>query len=44
VEVEPAHQSDAKAIIPAIESANQSDLAPKELLVNGCLKVSHFRS
>jgi len=34
VEVEPAHQSDAKAIIPAIESANQSDLAPKELLAD----------
>jgi len=34
VEVEPAHQSDANAIIPAIESANQSDLAPKELLAD----------
>jgi len=34
VEVEPAHESDANAIIPAIESANQSDLAPKELLAD----------
>lgn len=34
VEVEPAHQSDAKAIIPAIESVSQSDLAPKELLAD----------
>jgi len=34
VEVEPAHESDAKAIIPAIKSANQSDLTPKELLAD----------
>lgn len=34
VEVEPAHESDANAIIPAIESTNQSDLAPKELLAD----------
>lgn len=34
VEVEPAHQSDAKALIPAIESTKQSDLAPKELLAD----------
>lgn len=34
VEVEPANQSDAKAIIPAIESATKRDLAPKELLAD----------
>ena len=34
VEVEPAHESDANAIIPAIESTKQSDLAPKELLAD----------
>lgn len=34
VEVEPAHQSDAKALIPAIESTMQRDLAPEELLAD----------
>jgi len=34
VEVEPAHESDANAIIPAIESTTQSDLAPKEVLAD----------
>ena len=31
VEVEPAHHSDANALIPAIESAKQRDLLPEEL-------------
>jgi hypothetical protein len=31
VEVEPAHESDANAIIPAIESVEERDLKPKEL-------------
>ena len=31
VEVEPAHNSDANALIPAIESTEQQDLKPKEL-------------
>jgi len=31
VEVEPAHNSDANALIPAIESTAQQDLKPKEL-------------
>ena len=34
VEVERAHQSDAKALIPAIESAQQKDLGPKQLLAD----------
>ena len=34
VEVEPAHESDAKALIPAIESTTQSDLTPKEVLAD----------
>ena len=34
VEVEPAHESDAKALIPAIESTQQCDLTPKELLAD----------
>jgi len=34
VEVEPAHQSDAKALIPAIESTKKSGLAPKEVLAD----------
>ena len=34
VEVEQAHESDAKALIPAIESAQQNDLAPKQLLAD----------
>jgi hypothetical protein len=34
VEVEPAHESDAKALVPAIESTKQSELAPKELLAD----------
>lgn len=31
VEVEPAHHSDAKALIPAIESTEEQNLKPKEL-------------
>jgi hypothetical protein len=31
VDVEPAHESDAKAIVPAIESVEERDLKPKEL-------------
>jgi len=34
VEVEQAHQSDAKALIPAIESAQQRDLGPKQVLAD----------
>ena len=34
VEVEPAHESDAKALIPAIESTKKSGLAPKEVLAD----------
>lgn len=34
VEVERAHESDAKALIPAIESAQQRDLGPKHVLAD----------
>ena len=34
VEVEPAHKSDAKALIPAIESAQQRELGPSQLLAD----------
>jgi hypothetical protein len=34
VEVEPAHESDANAIVPAIESVEQQDLKPNELLAD----------
>jgi hypothetical protein len=34
VEVERAHESDANALIPAIESTQQRELAPKELLAD----------
>jgi hypothetical protein len=34
VEVERAHESDANALIPAIESAEKKDLAPKEVLAD----------
>jgi hypothetical protein len=34
IEVEPAHQSDAHALIPAIESSKQRSLAPEELLAD----------
>ena len=34
VNVEPAHQSDAHALIPAIEETKQSGLAPKEILAD----------
>lgn len=34
VEVEPAHQSDANALIPALESIKRRDLAPKEALAD----------
>ena len=34
VEVEQAHESDAKALIPAIESAQEMDLGPKQLLAD----------
>jgi len=33
-EVEPAHNSDAKALIPAIESAEKQNLKPKELIAD----------
>ncbi len=32
VDVEPAHKSDANAIVPAIESVEERDLKPKELM------------
>jgi hypothetical protein len=34
VEVEPAHNSDANALIPAIESAENQNLKPEELIAN----------
>lgn len=34
VEVEPAHNSDANAIVPAIESVEERDLKPKELIAD----------
>ena len=34
VEVERAHESDAKALIPAIESAQERDLGPKQVLAD----------
>ena len=34
VEVEPAHESDANAIVPAIESVEKRDLKPKELMAD----------
>ena len=34
VDVERAHESDAKALIPAIESAQEMDLGPKQLLAD----------
>ena len=34
VEVEPAHNSDANALIPAIESAEKQNLKPKELIAD----------
>jgi hypothetical protein len=34
VDVERAHESDANALIPAVESAQQKELAPKELLAD----------
>jgi len=34
VEVEPAHESDANALIPAIESSKERSLAPEELLAD----------
>ncbi len=34
VEVQPAHESDANALIPAIKSTKQSNLAPKEVLAD----------
>ena len=34
VEVEPAHESDANALIPALESTQQRDLAPKQVLAD----------
>jgi hypothetical protein len=34
IEVEPAHQSDANALIPAIESSKEHGLAPEELLAD----------
>jgi hypothetical protein len=34
VEIEPAHESDAKAIVPAIESVEERNLKPKELMAD----------
>jgi hypothetical protein len=34
VEVEPAHESDANAIVPAIESVDKRDLKPKEVMAD----------
>ena len=34
VEVEPAHESDAHALLPAIEGATKLDLAPAEVLAD----------
>ena len=34
VQVEPAHQSDAHALIPALEATTERDLAPKEVLAD----------
>jgi hypothetical protein len=34
IEVEPAHESDANALIPAIESSEERGLAPRELLAD----------
>ncbi|MBU1570425.1 MAG: transposase [Proteobacteria bacterium] len=34
VDVEPAHKSDANAIVPAIESVEKRDLKPKELMAD----------
>ena len=34
VQVEPAHKSDAHALIPALEAVAEKDLAPKEVLVD----------
>jgi hypothetical protein len=34
VQVEPAHQSDAKALLPAVESTQQRGLAPTEILAD----------
>jgi len=34
IEVEPAHESDANALIPAIESSKKRSLAPEELLAD----------
>ena len=34
VDVEPAHKSDANAIVPAIESVEKRDLKPQELMAD----------
>jgi len=34
VDVEPAHRSDANALLPAIESATENNMAPEELLAD----------
>lgn len=34
VDVQPAHESDANALLPAIESTKENDLAPKEVLAD----------
>jgi len=34
VQVEPAHQSDAQALMPALKAAGERDLAPKEVLAD----------
>jgi len=49
IEVEPAHESDANALIPAIESSKERGLAPEELLADtlygsddNCQKAKKF--
>ncbi len=34
IEVEPSHESDANALIPAVESSEERGLAPEELLAD----------
>ena len=34
IEIEPAHESDANALIPAIESSKERGLAPEEVLAD----------
>lgn len=41
VEVEQAHESDANALIPAIESAQKRDIGPKQLLADSLYGSDH---